>query len=114
MQLMEFFEKVEAHPDLVGEGIDKPEAKTPGAIVRHVKTGLSTRLPIEAIEKADWAVIEEVLTCRREPVALQHMTRVVGYYSRIDNWNKSKLGELNDRHHGNYALPEQQAAATNC
>ena len=25
------------------------------------------------------------------------MTRIVGYYSRINNWNKSKLGELSDR-----------------
>jgi anaerobic ribonucleoside-triphosphate reductase len=32
------------------------------------------------------------------------MTRVVGYFSRIPNWNKSKLGELKDRREGNYAL----------
>jgi ribonucleoside-triphosphate reductase len=25
------------------------------------------------------------------------MTRIVGYYSRVNNWNKSKLGELKDR-----------------
>ncbi len=32
------------------------------------------------------------------------MTRVVGYFSRIPNWNKSKLGELQDRHRGNYSV----------
>jgi len=32
------------------------------------------------------------------------MTRIVGYFSRISNWNKSKLGELKDRHRGNYSL----------
>jgi ribonucleoside-triphosphate reductase len=32
------------------------------------------------------------------------ITRIVGYFSRIPNWNKSKLGELNDRHKGNYSL----------
>ena len=32
------------------------------------------------------------------------ITRIVGYFSRISNWNKSKLGELNDRHKGNYSL----------
>ena len=32
------------------------------------------------------------------------MTRIVGYFSRISNWNKSKLGELKDRHRGHYAL----------
>ncbi len=32
------------------------------------------------------------------------VTRIVGYYSRISNWNKSKIGELRDRHNGNYAI----------
>jgi len=30
------------------------------------------------------------------------ITRIVGYYSRIDNWNKSKQGELKDRHKGEW------------
>ena len=30
------------------------------------------------------------------------LTRIVGYFSRIKNWNKSKLGELRDRRKGNY------------
>jgi anaerobic ribonucleoside-triphosphate reductase len=32
------------------------------------------------------------------------VTRIVGYFSRVDNWNKSKLGELADRHKGDYAV----------
>lgn len=32
------------------------------------------------------------------------LTRIVGYYSRVTNWHKSKLGELKDRHGGNYSL----------
>jgi ribonucleoside-triphosphate reductase (formate) len=32
------------------------------------------------------------------------ITRIVGYYSRIDNWNKSKIGELKERRKGNYAV----------
>jgi ribonucleoside-triphosphate reductase (formate) len=32
------------------------------------------------------------------------MTRVVGYFSRIHNWNPSKIGELADRHEGNYSV----------
>jgi ribonucleoside-triphosphate reductase len=32
------------------------------------------------------------------------ITRIVGYFSRINNWNKSKLGELKDRHRGNYSV----------
>ncbi len=32
------------------------------------------------------------------------ITRIVGYYSRINNWNKSKVGELKDRQSGNYSV----------
>ena len=32
------------------------------------------------------------------------ITRVVGYFSRVNNWNKSKLGELRDRQRGSYSL----------
>jgi len=32
------------------------------------------------------------------------MTRVVGYFSRVDNWNGSKKAELRDRKKGNYKL----------
>jgi len=35
------------------------------------------------------------------------MTRVVGYYSDPKNWNKSKLGELADRHKGNYGVDKE-------
>lgn len=37
-------------------------------------------------------------------IHLHGVTRIVGYYSRIHNWNKSKIGELHDRHKGNYAV----------
>ena len=47
-------------------------------------------------------VIEALETGVREK--LYSVTRIVGYYSRVSNWNKSKLGELNDRHRGNYSV----------
>jgi len=39
------------------------------------------------------------------------ITRIVGYFSRINNWNKSKLGELRDRHRGEYAVKEKAGIA---
>jgi ribonucleoside-triphosphate reductase len=39
------------------------------------------------------------------------ITRIVGYYSRVNNWNKSKHGELKDRHRGNYSLNGMSAPA---
>jgi ribonucleoside-triphosphate reductase len=32
------------------------------------------------------------------------MTRVVGYFSRVETWNRSKIGELKDRNKGNYQV----------
>lgn len=32
------------------------------------------------------------------------ITRIVGYYSKINNWNKNKIGELKDRKLGNYKI----------
>ena len=34
------------------------------------------------------------------------MSRVVGYYSIIENWNESKQAELKDRQSGDYKLGE--------
>lgn len=39
-----------------------------------------------------------------ELIRLHGVTRIVGYYSRVQNWNKSKIGELQDRHKGKYAV----------
>ena len=35
---------------------------------------------------------------------IYNITRIVGYFSRINNWNSSKLGELEDRHQGDYKV----------
>ncbi len=37
------------------------------------------------------------------------LTRIVGYFSRVDNWNKSKRGELKDRHEGDYSVIAAQS-----
>ena len=36
------------------------------------------------------------------------VSRVVGYYSKINNWNKSKLAEFRSRQKGNYKLKDIQ------
>lgn len=38
------------------------------------------------------------------------ISRVVGYFSRINNWNKSKTAEFKDRQKGNYAVPSEAKA----
>lgn len=46
----------------------------------------------------------EVVNCDANPIACEGVTRIVGYYSRVNNWNKSKIGELRDRQGEFYTL----------
>jgi hypothetical protein len=43
--------------------------------------------------------------CKSENV--YGMSRVVGYYSIIENWNESKLAELKDRQKGIYKIENE-------
>ena len=45
-----------------------------------------------------------VIQNERKGIVLEGVTRIVGYYSRVNNWNKSKVGELRDRAKGSYGL----------
>ena len=45
-----------------------------------------------------------VLKGEENAVRLFGITRIVGYYSRVNSWNKSKVGELRDRGQGGYKL----------
>ncbi len=104
MQISDFFKAVENDSDMRGLGIDNREENNPAVLVEHLPTKMTTRLPAKAVEQAEWDTLSDIICGRREPVVLQHMTRVVGYYSRVENWNRSKLGELKDRHKGQYAV----------
>ncbi len=46
----------------------------------------------------------KVIQNDRKSIVLNGITRIVGYYSRVNNWNKSKVGELRDRAQRNYGL----------
>jgi hypothetical protein len=67
---------------------------------------MNTALGIKEIARHDPTDIVDVLMGRREAKVLIYLSRIVGYYSRISAWNKSKLAELKDRHKGNYGVPE--------
>ncbi len=46
-------------------------------------------------------------------MSLKNMTRIVGYYSFIDNWNPSKRSELEARHNGYYSVMNAGALSNN-
>jgi len=100
MQRQGFAEAVERHPDLsiVSEG---PESIR----VRNGRLDTAFDVPAGAVERYSWDNLSRVL-CGGEERVIAGMTRVVGYFSKIHNWNESKLGELSDRRVGDYAITE--------
>lgn len=99
MTLSDFFMKIEEAEDINGIAIGGGEF-----MVEHLPSGIVTALTPSAILGNNWDTIYEILAMKREPEPIFHMSRVVGYYSRVENWNESKVGELADRHKGNYSI----------
>lgn len=107
MDLKEFNNQLESAKDLSGVGMQfHDDGSLKGLVVKHVPTNMEIKLPIDAIKQANWETLYDVMIGKREPSVLQHMTRVVGYYSKVENWNPSKIGELKDRQKGNYELKD--------
>ncbi|MFA5303700.1 MAG: anaerobic ribonucleoside-triphosphate reductase [Candidatus Nanoarchaeia archaeon] len=40
------------------------------------------------------------------------ISRVVGFFSKIEDWNKSKKAEFNDRQKGNYSIEKKEEKIT--
>ncbi len=107
MQGREFYEQVMAHDEVewlgVREGSSPAEDET---LVLHTETGIKHAVSVSSILNHTWQELSGVITGKRQPRVMIHLTRIVGYYSRVQNWNRSKLAELDDRHVGTYGVPE--------
>ena len=106
MNSEQFLEKVGAHDDLRFAGTCRDEFDHPRLVVEHLPSHMWTACRVESVQATAWPVLEQIFTGKREPKILGIMTRVVGYYSKVENWNKSKLGELKGRHGGDYRIGE--------
>ncbi len=72
-----------------------------GYFVGSEKYDTVTHFTPEAIDDNEWPVLRKQVVQGKN---VHHITRIVGYFSRVENWNKSKLGELKDRKKGNYEV----------
>jgi len=95
-----FYDHVTGCDDLEWLGVSGQDE----VLVRNKKIGATFSLEPDAIKTHEWDVLQQLLTGIREAKIMMHITRIVGYYSQIRNWNKSKLAELRDRHKGGYAI----------
>lgn len=91
MRLIEFFDRVEAHPMLEGIGLAHARDEVDhAAVVRHIPTGLLTKVELGAIARHEWTELEAVLTGACEPAVLYHVSRVVGYFSGLTTGTRRK------------------------
>ncbi len=99
-------EKLKAKAEIAGlewaEG--KYHGKTPGLFLRcpcgHC-AGHAVHLAASEIPTMHWRQIYEAVIGGRH---VEHVSRIVGYYSRVENWNPSKKSELHDRQKGTYSV----------
>ena len=102
MDPREFYQNVHEHEDLEWVGVSGEEV-----IVKNKQTAHRFAFEPPAIRENPWSELLDVLLGKRLPNVMGHYSRIVGYYANLRNWNRSKIAELNDRHKGNYVLPER-------
>jgi hypothetical protein len=59
---------------------------------------------VAEIARLTWRDVEAILLGKRQPKVMRWVARIVGYYSSLSAWNRSKLAELRDRHEGDYEV----------
>lgn len=75
-------------------------------VIRNKNTKKDFTIHKEFLNENDFENVIDVLN-GREPQILDGITRIVGYFSKTSNWNKSKIGELKDRRAGNYKIGDK-------
>ncbi len=69
--------------------------------------GKYIEIPVKELMKS-LEQLMDVLNLKRKSLVLDGVTRIVGYYSRVSNWNNSKKQELRQRiesrYHGGYGF----------
>jgi len=66
-----------------------------GVYIRNKRYDTKIHASYDAIEKHDWSTIKAQTVAGRD---VNHITRVTGYFTIVEGWNKGKIGELRDRY----------------
>ncbi|MDQ7799545.1 MAG: hypothetical protein RDU76_11500 [Candidatus Edwardsbacteria bacterium] len=93
MDMQALREKLLAEPN-VYEFLEEAAAM----VITNKKHGVTVRATHQAIAENDWETIKAQTVGGRDVL---HITRVTGYFTIVEGWNKGKLGELHDRFHSN-------------
>lgn len=97
-KLTNFEDKISENPSLE---IDSYNDQTDNFKILNHAREVAYEISLDDILKQDVNELVEALSTGIS-TKLFGVTRIVGYYSRMQNWNKSKISELEDRARGNY------------
>lgn len=106
-----FYDKIQQHEQLIWEGSVKDETVEKDRVIVSNHRQHRFAIPISTILKEPWEVLETILLEERPIKIMTQLSRIVGYYSLISNWNNSKKAELRDRQKGNYNIGESVDSA---
>ena len=105
MKLEDFLANIQTHDRLSCAGFVESGGHDPDfLVVTDRPIGAQYKVLVSTVLNQPWRALEAVLTGKRNAIIMDHVTRIVGYYSKVRNWNKSKVGELHDRQAGNYRV----------
>jgi len=99
-KLQMLVDAVEAEKELEIDGVTIDEG-VEGLKILHMQRKEAYFVPLDLAITTPARDLVRALTTGENEI-LRGYTRIVGYYSRVGNWNKSKLAELKDRSKGNY------------
>jgi hypothetical protein len=99
-----FQDMIAGHPDLRVVAVDS-ETQSVTFLRKGTNTAMEiARLP-EQLARHGAEVILAILEGRALSGQIEHITRIVGYFSRVRDWNRSKLAELRDRQKTPHRVP---------
>ena len=109
MKGRDFYDAIHSFEDLIWHGVTEGKTPSDSEVIVEYKpenSSFSARfsIPISTIIDNTWDDLFAVITVKRPAFIMEHITRIVGYYSNLENWNRSKIAELADRHKGIYGL----------
>lgn len=102
MFVNEFIEQVRKTDDIKIEAVNISNK----SIITTNKYNYKVEFSISSINDFSWEILADVARGIKSSNPLHHLSRVVGYYSRIENWNESKVAERKARRAGNYSVSE--------
>ncbi len=104
LEIVGKFEKGEEVPLGDGKQPNTMVAEEESFKILNHRTHTAVLVTIDSIIKTNTSDMHQLIYSLITGVTIKLLgvTRIVGYYSRVANWNASKLGELVDRQAGNY------------